>query len=85
MGSKVAHMDSKKAHMGITLKAAIDAAGQSVLSLSESTGIPRVTLGRKLKRPEQLTVAELDLIAEALGIPASDLLAVDVKHEAVAA
>ena len=54
------------------------AEGRSLLWLSEKTGIPRVTLRRKIVGPARstsaLTLAEVDAIAGALGMTVADLL-----------
>lgn len=42
--------------------------GLSVKALADETGIPRVTLMRRLDRPETLTIAEVNRISDALGI-----------------
>jgi lambda repressor-like predicted transcriptional regulator len=48
---------------------AIDAAGESINGLAATTGIPYSTLRRNLKaKPERLTLGDLLLIAEALGV-----------------
>lgn len=51
--------------------------GKSQLSLSDETGIPRTTLLRRLSGATPFTVAELQRIAEALGVPVVSLLGVD--------
>lgn len=43
-------------------------------ALSDKAGIPKSTLYRNLDRPEQFKFAELGQIAEALGIPLTELL-----------
>jgi len=43
-------------------------------ALSYKAGIPKSTLYRNLDRPEQFKFAELGQIAEALGIPLTELL-----------
>lgn len=50
-------------------------AGHSIASLAEATGIPRVTLGRKIAQPDALTLHQLRLIADALGVDWIDLAA----------
>jgi transcriptional regulator with XRE-family HTH domain len=50
------------------VNAAIKAQGQTVLGLSEATGIARVTLMRRLSGHTDFSVGELDRIAEALGV-----------------
>lgn len=57
------------------------AAKMSVQRLSDVTGISRSTLRRKLKRPEDFTVAEIGEIAQAIPLPAA---AFDIATEAAA-
>lgn len=49
-------------------------AGESRLSLSTKTGIPRTTLNRRLDGHSSFTVRELAAIATVLGANVSDLL-----------
>lgn len=46
----------------------------SVDELARRSGIAKVTLHRKLKAPGSLRIAELNGIAEALGVSTDDLL-----------
>lgn len=77
-------MDSYSIHMDIAPPAAplaaairheMRAAGLSVLKVSEETGIPRVTLRRRLVTNRGFTVEEVGAIAELLGTSASSLIA----------
>lgn len=43
-------------------------------ALSDKAGIPKSTLYRNLDRPEQFKFAELGQIAEALGVPLTELI-----------
>lgn len=56
------------------VKDAISAAGSSHRKLCEATGIPSVTLNRRLNANRTFTVEELVAIADHLGVPASSLL-----------
>ena len=49
--------------------------GHTWSSLSRQTGIARTTLQRKINNPSTLTLAETELIAGALDVPATELLA----------
>lgn len=53
---------------------ALDKQGLSRNALSDKAGIPKSTLYRNLDRPEQFKFAELGQIAEALGVPLTDLI-----------
>jgi len=44
----------------------MEAKGVSISGLSEKAGIPRVTLQRRLAKPDSFTIGELDAIASAL-------------------
>lgn len=75
------HMDTLTIKLAAAVKAAIDHAGETVLGVSEKSGIPRTTLLRRLGGTSPFTVAELELIAKVLDIAVSDLLS---EAEAVA-
>jgi transcriptional regulator with XRE-family HTH domain len=45
--------------------------GLSQMKLSDLTGIPVVTLQRRLKHDDKLTIPELDKLSDAFGVPAS--------------
>lgn len=47
-------------------------------SLSESTGIPRTTLKRRLAGRSPFTIAELGHVARELGVAAADFFPVEV-------
>lgn len=64
------------------VQVAMLSAGFSQASLAETTGIPRVTLIRRLQGVTAFTVAELDAIAKALSI---DVHALAVTTETGAA
>lgn len=49
-------------------------AGHSINGLADRTSIPYTTLRRKLRAPELLTMGDLLLIAEALGVSPASLL-----------
>jgi transcriptional regulator with XRE-family HTH domain len=57
------------------VKQAMTAANHTEASLSEASGIPRVTLRRRLLGVTPFTVAELAAIAAALGVSVEDLAA----------
>lgn len=52
----------------------MEAKGENPNSLATKTGIPRVTLLRKLSGTSAFNVDELDALAEALGVAASSLV-----------
>lgn len=56
------------------VQAAMDAAGVTHLELATEVGIPRVTLGRRLKGGSPFTVQELADIAAYLHLDPADLL-----------
>lgn len=53
------------------IESARKAAGQSILGLSNKTGIPRTTLTRKLEHPSTFTLAEVAALAAALNADAT--------------
>ena len=77
-------MDSLTARTAMAVEAAIDAAGQSQLGVSDATGIPRTTLIRRLRGLSPFTIAELEAIAEVLGVTVSDLLSNAEQERATA-
>ena len=86
MGTSVTHMDSTEyaAAVAANVKAAIDQANRSVLSVSRQAGIPQTTLDHRLKSNgfSPFSVAELKAIADVLGRSASDLTTVYVATTA---
>lgn len=60
-----------------TVAHAVGAGGWSEKALAEVTGIPRVTLRRRLTGSSAFNVAELAAIADALGTNVSDLIGRD--------
>ena len=66
------HMDTLKTTVAARVRAAIDAAGLTLLGLSEATGIPRTTLTRRLSGVSSFTVEELEALARELGTDVSD-------------
>lgn len=77
-------MDSLTIRTASVVLAAIEAAGMTQLGVSDATGIPRATLIRRLKGQSAFTIAELEAIAEVLGIAVSQLLVSAESAEAVA-
>lgn len=69
----VIRMDTKTetAHR---VTAAIEAAGESKLSIAEKTGIPRTTLWRRLNGLTSFYMEELHLIARVLDVPVTDFV-----------
>lgn len=51
-----------------TIASSMDAKGLSVYALARDAGIPRVTLMRRLAKPETFTVSELAAIAVVLDL-----------------
>ncbi len=62
-----------KHRVAVAVREAIEQAGQTTLGISEATGIPRVTLIRRLGGTTAFKVDELALIAAALDVPVSAL------------
>ena len=56
------------------IEAAMQSAKVNLERLSEETGIPRVTLGRRLKQGHTFTLGELDRVAAALNKDLLDLI-----------
>lgn len=67
-------MDTLTTRTAAAVSAAIEAAGQTQLGVSEATGIPRATLIRRLRGLSPFTVAELEKIAEVLDTRVSILM-----------
>lgn len=80
MGRYTVHMDSMSyaAAVAANIESAIKARGMTVLSVSQSSNIPRTTLERRLRSEgaSPFTVREVKQIAEALGISAAHLTTV---------
>lgn len=71
------HMDTNySARVALRVAAAMEAGGWSEKAMAETTGIPRVTLRRRLAGAA-FNVAELAAISEALGTTVSELLGED--------
>lgn len=87
MGSSVGYMDSTAyaAAVAAQIEKEFKLAGETVASLSRKTGIPRVTLDRRLtsKGVSPFTIREVKDIANALGTTAAKLST--VYQERVAA
>ena len=79
MGITVVYMDSTgyAAAVAAKVEKAIDDAGETQVSISEKTGIPRTTLQRRLNSSgvHPFNMRELADIATALGVPAAELAA----------
>lgn len=75
------------AEVAANIQNQIKAAGLSVLSVAQATGIPYTTLTRRLASNglAPFTVREVKVIADHLGTSASDLLTVYVTAEKVPA
>jgi transcriptional regulator with XRE-family HTH domain len=56
------------------LQVAMEARGMSQLALAKLSGIPQATLRRLMRQAVTPTADMLERLAEALGIPASDIL-----------
>lgn len=63
-----------KAAITRNIEQALDRQGLTRNALSDKADIPKSTLYRNLSRPDQFKFAELGQIAEALGIPLTELL-----------
>jgi len=66
-------MDTLTATVAARVRDAIDSAGITHVGLSESTGIPRTTLIRRLNGFAPFTLEELEAVAHVLGTSVSDL------------
>lgn len=62
-------------HIATRIEALMQANGLSVATLAEQSGIPRMTLTRRLVRPSAFKMAELEQIADVLDIPLPSLIA----------
>lgn len=62
----------------MNIRAELARSGTSIQSLAESVGLTRTTLGRRLNANgrSQLTIDEIEAIANHLGVPLSALLVV---------
>lgn len=67
-------MDSLSLRTAQVVSTAIDAAGLTQLGVSETTGIPRATLIRRLRGQSPFTLTELAAVAEVLDTTVGDLL-----------
>lgn len=74
LGNKLARMDKLSTRIAAAVQAAIDQAGENLHSVSVQTGIPRTTLGHRLKGTRPFDVDQLALIANALNREVSDFL-----------
>ena len=85
MGITMQSMDSMKysAVVAKRVDKALSHAKFSISEASEKSGIPRVTLTRRLKYPASspFTVRELHQIAEVVGCDVSDFFIKEKKHE----
>jgi transcriptional regulator with XRE-family HTH domain len=73
----VCHMDSSTtatSAVAAKVRATMTAKGVSQVSLAEATGIPRVTLIRRLNGHASFTIEELAAIATHLGVDVASLL-----------
>lgn len=59
------------------VSAAIESAGHTQVSIADATGIPRTTLIRRLRGQQPFTIAELDAIANTLGVHVTTFLATE--------
>lgn len=69
-------MESTASRVAAVVKETMTARNISQVQLAEATGIPRVTLIRRLNGSVAFSVDELDRIAAHLGVSVSDLLVV---------
>lgn len=78
------HMDTNAyaRRVAASVTAAMEAGGHSQKSMAEATGIPRVTLIRRLRGVSPFTVTELHAIASELGVPVEDLTAANTEDVA---
>ena len=65
---------SHKAAITKNIDQALDKQNLTRYALVEKTGIPKSTLYRNLAKPEQFKFVELGQIAEALGMPITELI-----------
>lgn len=79
LGRNVSHMDhqptpeAESRALAAVVKRHLDAAGISLRSASESTGIPKATLSRRLGGQTPLVYTELVMLATVLGATVKDL------------
>lgn len=73
--TRVPDMDTSTYRIAVaqTVDEAIKAGGYSQQAMANETGIPRVTLRRRLSGASPFNVSELDAIARTLGIPTKEL------------
>lgn len=71
LDGNVARMDDKVSEL---VQAAMKSAHTNLERLSAETGIPRVTLGRRLKQGYSFTIDELERVADALDVDLLDLI-----------
>ncbi|AVP67349.1 hypothetical protein GS894_03115 [Rhodococcus hoagii] len=67
-------MDKLSTRIAEAVQAAIDQAGENLHSVAVKTGIPRTTLGHRLKATRPFDVDQLALIANALNREVSEFL-----------
>ena len=67
-------METTTAATAARVSAAVSQAGMSRLNLSEASGIPYTTLGRKLRGLSSWTVEEIDHVARALSVEPASLV-----------
>lgn len=75
MDTTVPYMDTSTYRSAVakTVTESLKAGGYSEKAMAEATGIPRVTLRRRLSGTSPFNVSELDAIARTLGIPIRNL------------
>lgn len=61
-------MDQLDRDAGNRVREAMEAAGMSLNQVAANSGIPRVTLMRRLQRAGDFTLREIDALARALGV-----------------
>ena len=66
-------MDKTRVTIAAYIREQMKQAKHSENSLAEATGIPRVTLRRRLADPEDLTLSEVTRIALAVGVKPSSI------------
>ena len=77
LGTTVVYMDTSgltQQAVAVTVSAAIKSAGRSQRDIASETGIPLVTLSRRLTGHSAFLITEIGAIARALGLTASDLI-----------
>lgn len=77
LGTKVVHMDTsnltQRAVAGV-VSAAISEAGKSQREVAQETGIPLVTLSRRLTGHSPFLITEIGAIAQVLDLRVSELI-----------